>query len=260
VESTFVWDSTLQTRLARGYGMYNDVIPNYRYIEDAAGGLYSTPKEMAQYAQVLINGSSVLSEKAFEQLFEGDTYGFGHGLIDFPSGQRMIFGGGTRMGWQSDFVVIPEDGCGIVVLANANGGVILDLILIDLWVQYKTGYAWPGAAIYLYEYPALIAVGVILGALCLVLAWRVFSQFTRGQRSFLFRQSRKLKWLRIVCSFFVIGGVLGLWLMAVTPYIDHQQRLLWLPEPALYVGIAGTVLSALICTGLLFPKNKRDYA
>ena len=104
--STFVWNETVQNRLARGYGTYYNPIPNYRYIEDAAGGLYSTPTDMARFAQAIINDPDILSEESFNLLFDGETYGLGHGVIDFPSGHHFIFGGGTRMGWQSDFVVL----------------------------------------------------------------------------------------------------------------------------------------------------------
>jgi CubicO group peptidase (beta-lactamase class C family) len=255
--STFVWDENVQSRLSRAYGTYYSAIPNQTYIEDAAGGLYSSLNDMARYAQAVLNGSDVLSEESFALLFEGDRYGLGHGLIDFPTGERFIFGGGTRMGWQSDFVVYPDDGSGIVILSNANGGVILNLELINRWAEWKTGVSWPGAELFLYQYPVLFGIALVVGVACAIYAAILFVQFRRGRRVFLFQSARSK-----ILHFIWIGSVLSVvvlwWLFGFTATFDPQARMLWAPEPFLYVSVLGTLLALAMVTGSLFPTRKME--
>ncbi len=253
--STFLWDETVQGRLSRAYGTYYNVIPNETYIEDAAGGLYSSLDDMARYAQVVLSGSDVLSRESFDLLFEGDGYGLGHGLITFPTGERFIFGGGTRMGWQSDFVVYPHGGSGIVVLANANGGIILNLELISRWAKWKTGVSWPGAGFFTYQYPVLLGLAIALGLFVAIYITILYRQFRRGQRAFLFSSnySKILPLLRVGLALLVI---ILWWLYGFTGTFDPQARMLWLPDPFLYVSILGTLLSFAVITGNLFPRQK----
>ncbi|MBN2002458.1 MAG: beta-lactamase family protein [Anaerolineae bacterium] len=254
-DSTFVWDEQVQSRLSRAYGTYYNTIPNQTYIEDAAGGLYSSLNDMARYAQVILDGSAVLSQESFDLLFQGDSYGLGYGLIDFPGSERFIFGGGTRMGWQSDFVVFPEDGSGIVILSNANGGSILNLEIIDHWVEWKTGSSWPGAELFFYQYPILLGIAIALGIACTIYAITLSLQFRRKRRVFLL-QSRRNKILRIFWIVLVLAVTIVWWLYCFTPTFDPQIRMLWAPEPFLYVSILGTVLASAMITGSLFPTQK----
>ncbi len=255
--STFVWDEQMQSRLSRAYGTYYNAISNQTYIEDAAGGLYSSLNDMVRYAQAILNGSDVLTKESFNLLFEGEHYGLGHGLIDFPTGERLIFGGGTRMGWQSDFVVYPGDGSGIVILSNANGGVVLNLEIINHWAEWKTGVSWPGAELFLYQYPALLGVAVVLGIVCTIYAAILFTQFRRGRRAFLFPSARN-KLVRLIWIGLVIAATVLWWLYGFTATFDPQARMLWAPEPFLYVSILGTLLASEMAIGSLFPKRKRS--
>jgi CubicO group peptidase (beta-lactamase class C family) len=254
-DSTFTWDEQMQSRLSRAYGVYYNAIPNQTYIEDAAGGLYSSLNDIARYAQVILNGSDILSEESFDLLFTGDQYGLGHGLIDFPGGEHFVFGGGTRMGWQSDFVVYPDDGSGIVILSNANGGVILNLEIINRWVEWKTGSSWPGAELFLYQYPILLGIAIVLGIIYAGYAAILFRQFRRGRRVFLF-QSKRNKITRLIWIGLVLSVAVLWWLYSFTPTFDPQIRMLWAPEPILYVSILGTLLASAMIIGSLFPKEK----
>lgn len=256
--STFVWDEGVQSRLSRAYGTYYNAIPNQTYIEDAAGGLYSSSNDIARYAQAILNGSDVLSQESFNMMFEGERYGLGHGLIDFPTGQHFILGGGTRMGWQSDFVVNPNDGSGIVLLSNANGGIIMDLEIINRWVEWKTGVSWPGAELYLYQYPLLFSISIVLGIICAIYGMILFVQFRRKRRVFLF-QSDRIKIIRLVWVGLVLSVVVLWWLFGFTDTFDPQAKMLWAPEPFLYVSVLGTLLALAIVAGSLFPRKKEGF-
>ncbi len=252
--STFAWDEKVQSRLSRAYGTYYNTIPNYRYIEDAAGGLYSTITDMAHYAQAVLNDSDVLSEESFNLMFEGESYGLGHGLADFPAGQHFIFGGGTRMGWQSDFSLYPENDSGIVVLSNANGGIVMNLEIINHWTKWKTGVSWPGAGLFLYQYPVLLAIAIALGVVCAIYTIVLRRQFGRGKRVFLFSGLAHRRVLRAGWTCVLLAMVVLWWLVGFSDVFDPQAKMLWLPEPFLYTSVLGTYLALLMVVSALFPK------
>ena len=72
--------------------------------------------------------------------------------------------------------------------------------------------------------------------------------------------SEVLDWLRLLLAIVVAGGLIYLWLAALTPWVDHQQRLLWLPAPALYAGLTLTGLGILVCVSILFPREREARA
>ncbi len=254
--STFAWNEELQNKLSRAYGTYYNAIPNYRYVEDAAGGLYSTITDMARYAQAVLNGSDVLSDESFNLMFEGESYGLGHGLADFPGGQHFIFGGGTRMGWQSDFVLYPEDGSGIVLLSNANGGIVMNLEIVNRWAEWKAGVSWPGAELFLYQYPVLLAIAIVLGVICTIYTIVLWRQFGRGRRAFLFSSLAYRRILRIGWMCLLLAVVVLWWLVGFSDVFDPQAKMLWLPEPFLYTSVLGTYLALLMIVSALFPKAR----
>jgi CubicO group peptidase (beta-lactamase class C family) len=254
--STFVWNETVQSQLAQGYGTYHNPIPNYRYIEDAAGGLYSTPADMARFAQAIVNGSNIISEESFNLLFDGETYGLGHAVIDFPTGHHFIFGGGTRMGWQSDFVMSPQERSGIVLLTNANGGIIMNLDIINLWTQWKTSVSWPGAELFLYQYPVLWGIAIILASICVIFSLYLWRQDRQNKRIFLFNSSEHNKIIRILLIGLFLTVTTLWWLFGFTTTFDPQAQMLWMPEPFLWVSVFWSWLMALLIVSNLFPKSK----
>lgn len=256
--STFTWSPAIQGRLSSAYGTYYNQIENQRYVEDAAGGLYSTPSDLAHFTQAVVNDPGLLSEQSYDLLFEGESYGLGHGMLDLPTGQRFVFGGGTRMGWQSDFVVDPADRSGFVVLSNANGGIILNLILISRWAEWKTGSPWPSAELYLLQYPFLMVLAGVLGFVCAVRAGLLARQFRQGQRLLLFRTAKQRKVIRLLVSCLILLAIVLWWLGSFTDTFDPRQTILWLPEPFLLVSILFTWLMLLLVAATLFPKRKAE--
>lgn len=149
----------------------------------------------------------------------------------------------------------PDGGSGIVILSNANGGVVPNLAIINLWVEWKTGVSWPGAELFLYQYPVLLGIAVVLGIICAVYAAILFVQFWRGQRVFLFQSARN-KPVRLIWIGLAIAMVVLWWLFGFTAAFDPQARMLWAPEPFLYVSLLGTLLASAMITGSLFPTKK----
>jgi predicted membrane protein len=142
-----------------------------------------------------------------------------------------------------------------VILSNANGGIILNLELISRWVQWKTGVAWPGAELYSYQYPVLLGLAGLLAVACAIDGAILLVQFRRGRRAFLFTGGRH-KVLRLVWIGLVLAAVVLWWLFGFTGVFDPQARMLWAPEPFLYVSVVGTLLAAGLVVGSLFPRKR----
>ena len=162
------------------------------------------------------------------------------------------------MGWQSDLVVDPGDRSGIVVLSNANGGIILNLALISRWAEWKTGSPWPGAGLYLYQYPILLGLALVLGFICTVRSVVLARQFKAGRRRLLFKSSEHWKLLRVLLICLFLAMSVFWWLLSFTAIIDPRQTILWLPEPFLYVSVLFTCQMLLLAVATLFPRTRED--
>lgn len=98
-----------------------------------AGSVYSTPGDMVRYVVALLGDGSgepgaVLKPgtlaSMFEPSFQPDPRVPGMGLgffLDREGGRRTIGHGGTLSGFLSQMAVAPDDGTGVVVLANTGG-------------------------------------------------------------------------------------------------------------------------------------------
>lgn len=98
----------------------------------AAGGLYSTPADLARYVGALLNGGVgergvVLKPETVAQMFQPhylpDPRLPGMGLtfmLDNVRGHRTASHGGVVSGFLSAISLAPDDGAGVVVLANTG--------------------------------------------------------------------------------------------------------------------------------------------
>ena len=98
----------------------------------AAGGLYSTPADLARYVAALLNGGVgergvVLTPETVAQMFQPhylpDSRLPGMGLtfmLDDVRGHRTASHGGVVPGFLSAITLAPDEGIGVVVLANTG--------------------------------------------------------------------------------------------------------------------------------------------
>ncbi len=112
---------------------FNHLITPHR----PAGGAWSTPADMARYAQLELSkgvtpeGKRIVSEANIVERRKrgvpiGENGWYGMGLMErIVSGVPVVTHGGTLQGYHSTFFVLPEAGIGAVILTNSDPGASL---------------------------------------------------------------------------------------------------------------------------------------
>jgi CubicO group peptidase (beta-lactamase class C family) len=117
---------------ARGPGP----VPDRDWIGVAAGGVYSTPRDMARYVAALLGGGAnehgrVVQPSTlvtmFQPHYQPDPRTSGMGLGFFRRevvGHRVAFHDGILPGFNSELLVAPADGVGVFGLTNGSSGAV----------------------------------------------------------------------------------------------------------------------------------------
>lgn len=136
-DSDLVRSDLVASRLATGYMLGpggTRAVPDREGIDAGAGGIYSTPRDMARYLAALLGGGAnehgrVLTPRAMTMMFEPhyqpDPRIPGIGLAFFRSdagGHLAVEHGGILPGFNSELVVAPDDGVGVMAFTNGASG------------------------------------------------------------------------------------------------------------------------------------------
>jgi CubicO group peptidase (beta-lactamase class C family) len=132
-DTTLARSERWEGRRARGYELGArgaELVDDYDVIASAAGGVYSTPRDMARYVGALLDGGrnehgAVLKPGTLGSMFEPHFRpeprlpGFGLGFFRSDLGGHIaVEHDGILPGFDSQLVVVPEDGVGIIAFAN----------------------------------------------------------------------------------------------------------------------------------------------
>ncbi len=135
-DSDLVLPERLRPRLATGYTLHSgglEAVPHREVVPAGGGAAYSTMGDMARYVSALLGGGdnaagSVLRPETLARMFEPHYQpdprlpGMGLGFFrDRVGGHRTVGHDGIWRGSRTDMVFAPDDGVGIVVLANTGG-------------------------------------------------------------------------------------------------------------------------------------------
>jgi CubicO group peptidase (beta-lactamase class C family) len=143
--SSFEWTPTLQARLAEGHIAAGAPLPDYRYVAEAAAGLYTTAPDLAHWVAAGMAGPhgeppgrGVLTPASVAQLFSpqagtAPSYGLGVFTPAAPKGLRFAWHPGFNRGWRAYFAAVPERGDGVVVLTNSETGWALVEQVARVW-------------------------------------------------------------------------------------------------------------------------------
>ena len=109
-------------------------MPDRDWIDRGAGGVYSTPRDLARFAVAVMNGGanehgSILDEGSLATMFEPHHRpdprlpGWGLGFFRGEAGGHRIVGhDGIMPGFNSELLVAPDDGLAIVAFTNGSRG------------------------------------------------------------------------------------------------------------------------------------------
>jgi CubicO group peptidase (beta-lactamase class C family) len=132
-DTDLVRSERIASRLATGYELRSqgaEAVPDYEVIPAGAGGVYSTPRDMARYVAALLGGGAnehgiVLKPDTLATMFEPhyrpDPRIPGVGLAFLRAdlgGHAGIEHAGILPGFDSQVFLAPDDGIGVIAFAN----------------------------------------------------------------------------------------------------------------------------------------------
>jgi CubicO group peptidase (beta-lactamase class C family) len=139
-DTDLVRSERIAARLATGYALGSrgaEAVPDRDWTGPAGGGIYSTPRDIARFAAALMRGGanehgSVLEPATLATMFEPHHRpdprlpGWGLGFARAEAGTHRVVGhDGILPGFNSELLVAPEDGVGVVAFTNGSKGAFM---------------------------------------------------------------------------------------------------------------------------------------
>ena len=136
-DSDLVRSNRVAARLATGYALGRrgaKAVPDLDFIGAGAGGIYSTPADLARFVAALLGGGAnghgrvlepVTLATMFEPHYQPDARLPGMGVGFFradAAGHRLVFHDGILPGFNSELLLAPDDGIGLIGLTNGSPG------------------------------------------------------------------------------------------------------------------------------------------
>jgi len=153
-ESSFDPSTELRRRLPTARSFDGRVAPPYHYVLKAAAGLNTTARDLARFAAATVDPQhqDVVTPRDVSQMlrpepntsglfspFATGGYGLGYATERLEGGRTLASHTGSNPGWASLMSVIPEERAGIVVLTNADTGLLMYADLLCDWVPSVAG-------------------------------------------------------------------------------------------------------------------------
>jgi len=150
INSSYVYESSMNDKLAKPYNSMGVQIPNYLYTETAAAGLYTTALDLAKMIIEIMNcnndtGNNLIINKELLELMmtpeinigKNELMGMGLFICDVGNGIKTYGHSGGNRGWKAHFEFAPEKNNGIIILTNGDSGRNrLINPLLSAWKEY----------------------------------------------------------------------------------------------------------------------------
>ncbi len=152
-QSTFIYQDTLNAKLATFYNTDNTPSPHFRYPELAAGSLYTTPYDFIKFMLTHLNSNPVLdknsislmSKKIHQLHFMAQS--LGTAIYDSQEDAPSIIGHGGLNRWaiNSQAMVDLESKDGVLIFCN--GSMDFASNMGDVWLCWKKGIVKPSVQV-----------------------------------------------------------------------------------------------------------------
>lgn len=254
--------SRVERQLATPYGYFNNEIPQYRFTEQAAAGLFTTTEDLMKF---MINGmrlgntiaeteTDYISNELISKMQQPILGGSALGIFVKPlsTGKKLYYHTGDNRGWHSFYGYVPADLEGLVILTNSENGAELREAIYNEWLKYLTGEKPKGH----YNMTSQRNIYLLITAILALLLASYFIIFVKkcvqGERRFITQHTNKRK----ITVIFRTGCLLC---MGVALYLNGYQ---WTLLP-LYLGKKYIFISIMCWLGVamlveLFPKTKKS--
>jgi CubicO group peptidase (beta-lactamase class C family) len=143
----------LTSRTASLYGEDGRLVPGYRLVGEAAGGLNTTVRDFVRFLAAYVAtdgqapGRKIVSPASLKlmtspiakvelQSVKGAMYGLGHGVHRAATGDLIVYHSGGNPGVRAYFLVSPTQGNGIIVITNSDKGAPVLQEVIRLWGEH----------------------------------------------------------------------------------------------------------------------------
>ncbi|MFY0629618.1 MAG: beta-lactamase family protein [Flavobacteriaceae bacterium] len=138
-------DATKYTNISAAYDTQGKIIEGLwnNYPEQAAAGLWTTPKDLAKYCieiqEILKGKSGVLSKETVEKMLTKDKNNWGLGPSLRWEKDSLIFShGGKNAGFTNQMMAFANRGQGVIIMTNAdNGGRLMAEVLRAVSSHYN---------------------------------------------------------------------------------------------------------------------------
>ena len=204
-------------RAASGHGWWGDVLPPYRFREQAASGLLATAGDIARFLAFIADPErhaemGLVSGEVEEMVRppDGHRSGFGLGFsLEAVAGAMVISHTGANRGWRAIFGVTPATGDGIVVLTNSDRGLAMTTDLLCDWGRHVTDAELASCWVDRKSRGTMTAMASLLGIGLVMDAWSFVGRRRRVRAHPWGAQERYrwLSWTRLVLSL----AVMALW-------------------------------------------------
>jgi CubicO group peptidase (beta-lactamase class C family) len=149
VDSAFAYGTGAGPDVVGPHRRAGHPLPETFFAYRAPGGLLTTAHDMLGLAAAVgpdNRGGGVVPARLVEEMWSSPPpaarlflrhggYGLGQVWGRLASGRRFMANQGSRPGWRSLLVVLPEESQGMVVLTNASSGTALTLQLGVAWLR-----------------------------------------------------------------------------------------------------------------------------
>jgi D-alanyl-D-alanine carboxypeptidase len=253
--------SMVERQMATPYGYFNNEIPQYRFTEQAAAGLYTTTQDLMKF---MIKGMRLGNTSAeaptefisneliyiMQQPVLGES-ALGIFVKPLSTGKKLLYHTGDNRGWHSFYGYVPADLEGLVILTNSENGAELRGAIYNQWLKYLTGEKPKGHYNMTSQRNTYLLITAILALLLGSYLIFFVKKCLQWERRFITQHSRKRKVIVLIRT----GCLLGIGLAL---YLNGYQ---WTLIP-LYLGKKYIFILIMCWLGValfvgLFPKTKK---
>ncbi len=199
-QASFNLQDSWQDQVPLAYDSRGNGIPVYIYPEKAAGGLFASAEEIADFLSAGMTpgknpGGGVIEAESLQLLYTpaagltgyysliSEAYGMGHFIETLDSGETAVWHGGQGHGWMTHFHSIPEKGDGIVILTNSQRSWPFFAHILQDWANWN-GFSPPGMVFILKATRGMWGATAGLVLILIWLGWLLGAGLLSGKRKF----------------------------------------------------------------------------